>query len=289
MDRQQRNSAVSNSNIALPTSTENTKRAVRNVTASDSPTLHTRKMIFSARHVLSWLLLSMSAGGVNASAFLACEQFVSHVTGATTQLGLEAGTWALVLDSAVIITCFVIGAMMSAFFIDRRFYRGKRPHYASPLILVAVILMAVSLAGMSGVFGPFIGSVEIDNKFVMLAMLSFAMGLQNASVASSTGMMVRTTHLTGPATDLGINLATFLSTRGAPRRKALHNALLRAGKIVGFFVGAAVMVPIASRIGYPVFFIPTAMVLLSVALSFTTEGTYQSVQFDDEAEKSVLR
>ena len=47
----------------------------------------------------------------------------------------------------------------------------------------------------------------------LLSLLAFAMGLQNAAVASTTGLAVRTTHLTGPATDLGIEAKHMLRLR----------------------------------------------------------------------------
>lgn len=52
-------------------------------------TLHTPETIYSPRHVPSWLLLSAAAGIVNGFAFLTCQQFVTHVTGTLTRLGLE--------------------------------------------------------------------------------------------------------------------------------------------------------------------------------------------------------
>lgn len=52
--------------------------------------------------------------------------------------------------------------------------------------------------------------------FVLLCGLSFAMGLQNAAVASSTGQLVRTTHPTGPARDLGVHLDPHAGRVHAP-------------------------------------------------------------------------
>jgi uncharacterized membrane protein YoaK (UPF0700 family) len=102
----------------------------------------------------------------------------------------------------------------------------------------------------------------------VLSLLSFAMGLQNGAVATSTGMVVRTTHLTGPATDLGLHLAQFAATTGERRGTALRNAALRASKVVAFVAGAAVAVPLARAFGYGALLVPAAQVALANVLSF---------------------
>lgn len=232
------------------------------------PALHHHETIFSLRHGPSWVLLTMAAGAVNAGAFLACRRFVTHVTGTVSLLGMDSGAWGLMLDYAVVLACFIAGAMASVLAIDGRYHRGLAPLYALPLVIVAGLLSLVSLLGAQGLFGRFGGSVESLPDFAMLSLLSFAMGLQNAAVASSTGAVVRTTHLTGPATDLGVFLATCFFTAGEQRRLAFQRAMLRLLKIGGFALGAALMVPAARHLGYTAFLVPASLVLGATALSF---------------------
>lgn len=233
------------------------------------PVLHPPHRLLSLRHAPSWLLLTMAAGAVNAGAFLACRRFVTHVTGTVTLLGMDAGSsLRLMVDYGVVFACFIAGAMTSVLAIEGRYYRGKTPLHALPLIAVAAILTGVASFGAAGAFGRFGGSVERLPDFVMLSLVSFAMGLQNAAVATSTGAMVRTTHLSGPATDLGVFLATSFFTRGEERRQSLQRALLRLIKIGGFALGAGLMVPAAHRFDYLAFLAPASLVLGATALSF---------------------
>lgn len=230
--------------------------------------LHDRGSVHSLRHMPSWLMLSMAAGAVNAGGFFACERFVSHVTGNAMQLSLETST-ALLRDSALLLLAFVLGAMSSAIAIERRYLRKQRPLYALPLLVVAGLLVAVAIAGHAGVFGPFGGGAAKEpTEIVLLAVLGFAMGLQNAAVATSTGMAVRSTHLTGPATDFGVQLATSFFAIGDARRDALRGAALRGGKIASFVIGAALMVPLASKTQFLSFLGPAALVLTATVLSF---------------------
>lgn len=230
--------------------------------------LHDPKTIFTLRHSPSWVLLSMSAGAVNAGGFLACRRFVSHVTGTATMLSINAHYEELVVDLALVMASFITGAAVSVVALQGRERKGQDPWHHAPLIAVSLIVSAVAALGLAGLFGPFGGTVKDTADLVLLAMLSFAMGLQNASVATLTGFMIRTTHLTGPSSDLGVYLGTAMVTSGADRGLALRAAGLRAMKIVAFIGGAAVMVPAARALSYGAFFIPATTVLLATALSF---------------------
>jgi uncharacterized membrane protein YoaK (UPF0700 family) len=231
-------------------------------------TLHSPQTIFSWRHVPSWLMLTLAAGAVNAGAFLACQRFVTHVTGIATQIGLDVSSFWLMVDYALILGCFILGAAVSVLTIEGRARLTGRPWHAVPLLGVMAVLLLVALAGHAGVFGPFGGEVEQVADFALLAILAFAMGMQNATVATGTGMMIRTTHLTGPATDLGVHLALACLNKGEQRRSAVRGAALRAGKIVSFILGAAIMVPAVRAFSWLAFLLPTATVGLATVLSF---------------------
>jgi len=230
--------------------------------------LHSPQAVFSMRHVPSWLLLAFGAGSVNVIAFLACSRFVTHVTGTVTSIGMDAGTVTLALDYGVVLGCFLLGAMSAAAMLDGRHQQKKRPLYAAPLFLVSIILAAVALAGAAGIFGPFGGSVESPRDFAFLSVLAFAMGLQNAAVATSTGLVVRTTHMTGLTTDVGIHLTTALYAEGETRRTAIRQAALRAAKIAAFAAGGALGAVLVPRFHYGAFLVPSALVLGATLLSF---------------------
>ena len=230
--------------------------------------LHTADKIYAPRHIPSWLALACAAGSVNGFAFLSCEEFVSHITGTSTRIGLEWHHLGLAAEYALVLGGFIGGAIASVIWLQARVCRGKRPRWATPLCAVALILAGVALAGHTGYFGPFDRQDTGEPPFILLSMLAFAMGLQNAAVASTTGLAIRTTHLTGPATDLGIYLGTAFFAGGDERRNALKGAGLRLGKIVAFVVGAGVAIQLADRLGYLMLLAPAALVSLAVVLSF---------------------
>lgn len=231
-------------------------------------TLHTPEAIYSARHVPSWLMLSAAAGIVNGFAFLTCQQFVTHVTGTLTRLGLEWTHATLALEYAAVLAAFLAGAIVAIVSIQLRANLSSRTRWATPLFTVALILIVVALVGSSGWFGVFGGTVASDPPPVaLLSVLAFAMGMQNAAVASTTGLAVRTTHLTGPVTDLGIHLGTALLANERERAAALRGASLH-GKVAAFVAGAVLSVSLSSILGYFILLPAAAFVLVAAILSF---------------------
>lgn len=231
--------------------------------------LHNPDTIYTVRHTPSWFLLAGSAGAVNGFAFITSQQFVTHVTGTVTRVGLEWPHVGVAAEYVAILASFIAGAVTSVVWIQARAFQGKRPRWSSPLLAVVVILLAVAFGGHVGLFGPFMGQVATDQPpFVLLSALAFSMGLQNAAVASTTGLAVRTTHLTGPATDLGIHLGTAIFTLGKERRSALKGAFLRGGKIISFMLGAGLSLPLAQSFGFLALLGPAASVLIALVVSF---------------------
>jgi uncharacterized membrane protein YoaK (UPF0700 family) len=221
----------------------------------------------SSRHFPSWLLLTFGAGAVNAASFFACRRFVSHVTGTATHLG-GAASAGLVLDYALVLLSFLMGAAFSVVLLEGRRRSGRAPLTWAPLAVVSALLVVVSVAGRLGAFGPFGETVETANDFVLLAMLSFAMGLQNAAVATTTANAVRSTHMTGPATDLALACASLLYARGDERARAIDAAVLRGGKLVAFVLGAAMMVPAVRSMEYLAFLVPAVAVTVANVRSY---------------------
>ena len=209
------------------------------------------------------LLLSMSAGAVNAGAYLACQRFVSHVTGTVTLVGIDSGAWPLVAQYLLVLVCFLFGAMTAVFLLA---LAPSGQHPTRSLRLVGLLVALVAPLGALGMFGHFGQSVEGPGDFVLLSLLSFAMGLLNATVAASPTINARVTHLTGHATDLGINLARAYLSRGAERAGAVWQGALLAGKIGSFASGAASMVLLVRWGGYAAFLVASSLTLLAAEL-----------------------
>lgn len=239
-----------------------------NALSSNANVLLSAREVLSKRHTLSMLLLALGAGAVNAGAFAVCERFVTHVTGTATRVGVDTGQWLLMLEYSVVLAAFIVGSMASVLAIQGRTMKGKRPLHSAPLLGAVAVLLTTAALGTAGVFGPVGGQPEETANFAFLSVLAFGMGLLNAGVASSTALAVRTTHMTGPASDFAVSLATALLSEGEPRRQALQLAGLRGGKVASFIAGAALMFPLVGALGYGAFAVPAGVLLFATVRSF---------------------
>lgn len=239
--------------------------------------LYDQETVFGRRHLASWLLLCAAGGAVNAIGFVAHARFITHVTGTISKLGIDAGggRW-LALESIVVVGCLVLGATLATPLVGGGAH-GKSPRHALPLLVVAATLGLLAALGSLGLLGDFGGDTNELGNFAFLSLLAFAMGLQNAAVAAATSLVVRTTHMTGAATDLGLHLGNALRSTGEARKKAIRRALLRAGKIAAFTVGASVGAIIAARFGFLALVPPGVAVVVATCVSFVRNPRRASV------------
>lgn len=212
------------------------------------------------------VLLAFIAGAANAGGFVAIGQYTSHMTGIVSAIAdhLVLGGHAVVLGGAAALLSFLAGAMMTAILVNWARQRGFSSLYAGPLLLEAALLLVFGVVGarlehISGLVVP---------ATVML--LCFIMGLQNAVISKVSRATIRTTHVTGIVTDLGIELgkAVYWNGRAQPaesRVMADNGRLKVLGGLLGSFFAGAVLGAVAfGSMGY-VATVPLAAALMLVA------------------------
>jgi uncharacterized membrane protein YoaK (UPF0700 family) len=216
---------------------------------------------------LRWYLLSFNAGYINVGGLLAAGRFVSHVTGFATLFGadLAHGDWDAAIGILSVPLAFLVGSTIAGLLIDRPIYLGKKPHYDYVMFASAICLLISALIGHFDTLPQFGSNFHLKQIYLLLVLLCLASGLQNAAITSSSGSSVRTTHLTGITTDLGLGIAKWLTLKGNdPTIKKVNEAnLLRVGTILSFAVGSAVGAIGFTRWGYLGFLLPAAISLYS--------------------------
>lgn len=224
------------------------------------------RRVQAADFVLS-LILAFIAGAINAGGFLAIGRYTSHMTGYVSELAdtVALGEWLLVLGGFAAIVCFVSGAALSAVMIHWARRHTPWGQYALPLAVESVLLFGF------GVLGIFMGHMA---GFAMVAapLLCLLMGLQNATITKISGARMRTTHVTGLVTDIGIelgkglyrNLDSHIPTDKSVRADAAKLRILSA--IVGcFFLGGLIGAFGFGSLGFA-FAVPLALVLAGCAV-----------------------
>lgn len=102
---------------------------------------------------------------------------------------------------------------------------------------VIPIALEITVLFLVGFFGSQSDLSTFEGKWITFAML-FAMGIQNSLVTNISNSTVRTTHLTGLFTDLGIELSQLFFYKKPEETKRLKtNIYLRLSIITFFFIG----------------------------------------------------
>jgi uncharacterized membrane protein YoaK (UPF0700 family) len=195
---------------------------------------------------LAWSM-AFVAGAVNAGGFLAVGHYTSHMTGVVSTMADEAalGEWTVAAVALAMLVAFVAGAFLSTSMVSLGQRLHLRSRYAIGLLVEAGLLLLFGLSGS-----------RLNDRVdffvpVTVMLLCFIMGLHNALTTNLSGAAVRTTHLTGVVTDIGIELSRLFyfnwrdgrnTTRILADRKKLA---LVALVFFSFFFGA-----VAGAIGF---------------------------------------
>ena len=221
----------------------------------------------AATNRLLGTLLAFNAGAINAGGFLVVSMYTSHMTGFASMLAdnLILGNMTLVLGAFGTLLAFITGAAVTAVMVNWARQRHVRSEYALPLLLEALLLLIFGLLG---------ATLNRQTPFAVpltVLVLSFTMGLQNALVSKISSSQIRTTHMTGIITDLGIELGKMFywnrtespmeSRVRANRIKLRLFSTLLTAFIVGGLVGAA-----GFRYAGFIWVVPLAILLLALSL-----------------------
>ncbi|MBI3898212.1 MAG: DUF1275 domain-containing protein [Gammaproteobacteria bacterium] len=217
--------------------------------------------------------LAFVAGALNAGGFLAIGQYTSHMTGIVSAAAdnLVLGNIALTVAAALSLLSFISGAGTTAVLVSYAKRNSGKNIYVVPLLIEAVLLL------LFGIIGGTLRLHEIVSISLTAILLCYVMGLQNALVTKVSNAEIRTTHLTGLVTDIGIELGKLIywnrghrvsqqAVRANRVRLRIHSLLAMAfffGGVAGAFgfnhAGFASTIPLA-----------VALVVMALAPAFSS-------------------
>ena len=176
-------------------------------------------------------LLSFVAGIVNVAGFLAVKQLTTNVTGHFAYFVdevFQVHFWKGLIYFLYILF-FFLGAFISSLLVEYVALKNENKTYILPIVIEIVLLLFVATLGKN--------LIESYANLIVCILL-FAMGLQNSLVTKISDATVRTTHLTGLFTDLGIELSQlFFYKKALQKIKLFASIKLRLTIIIFFFVG----------------------------------------------------
>lgn len=178
-------------------------------------------------------LLSFVAGLVNITGLLALKTLTTNVTGHFAYFAEEMmkHEYSAAITFLVFTLFFLFGSFLSSFLEELISIRNPQLSHLFPITLEMFILIAI------GFFGTNLGLGSFGGKLTAFFLL-FAMGIQNSLVTNISKSTVRTTHLTGLFTDLGIELSQLFFYKKPEETKKLKTSIyLRLSIITFFFIG----------------------------------------------------
>lgn len=198
-------------------------------------------------------VLAFIAGYVNVIGFLSFEhQSVSHVSGTATLLGVSllSGSFTQLMHLVGVLVAFFLGAATAGVLVNGATLKLGR-HYDTALVIEGLLLLgAMVLLAQGSSYGHFLASA--------------ACGLQNALATTYSGAIVRTTHVTGIFTDLGLMFGAKLRSQPFDSRKAKLFLLI----VSGFILGGAAGTYAFSQLLFSALVVPASMCFVLAVLYY---------------------
>ncbi len=190
----------------------------------------------ASRNIYLGAILAFIAGSINAGGFFLVQQYTSHMTGIISIAAdhIALGKYLVALEMISYIALFILGSIVSTIITLEAKKSKIYSVYAIPLLLEAILLILIVVIWAYQYFLPF------QIKF-FIGMLCFLMGIQNALITKASSAIIRTTHITGMSTDLGIEIGRYICGHGGFSTISDKNKAQRhAGIILCFFCGGVI-------------------------------------------------
>jgi uncharacterized membrane protein YoaK (UPF0700 family) len=171
--------------------------------------------------------LSFIAGIVNIAGVLSVATLTTNVTGHFAYFAEEVSlkNYSKAITFLFFILFFLIGAFVCNTLIEITSIVKPRIAHAFPMLIEVLVLLVIGIG-------------YVNQQEYIAYLLLFAMGIQNALVTQISQSVVRTTHLTGLFTDLGIEISQLFFYRKPTEKSRLRRSIfLRLSIIFFFFLG----------------------------------------------------
>lgn len=203
--------------------------------------------------LLKWIwwggcVLAFNAGCINSTALMGFTHLsASHVTGNVTLFAsaFAEGQFEQMAMICIVLLSFLFGAVISGFVVGSTPLQAGKCYGKALLIEAGLLVISLVLFSVQSFWGQ-----------VFAAM---ACGLQNSMVATYSGAVIRTTHLTGLTSDMGSALGNWLAGRAINKKMFVFQAMIWYSFCGGGVLGALGYL----NFNYMTLLLPIAIVLSS--------------------------
>jgi uncharacterized membrane protein YoaK (UPF0700 family) len=229
-------------------------------------------------NIMLGILTAFSAGMVNISSLIIFFSFTSNITGHYAILAEEItkGNWHQVAVVFAWIFLFFFGAFTSNFIIINM--NRKKPYLAHslPIFIEMMCLLIV------GVYGSFYYTEKLVETELLLSLLLFAMGLQNGLTASISNFVVKTTHMTGTMTDLGVLFSMFTKRKFRAKQELRDKAKLLSSVALFYLLGGVFAGYITMSVQFSVFYFVAGVLVVVLTYDLYMVRIQRYIKFRKE-------
>ena len=237
--------------------------------------------LYKLKYAWLWMLLSFKAGYLNAAGFLASGMFVSHVTGFGTQVGISLAheNYEFGIELLIIPGSYIFGSSVPAWILEKNYLPNVAPKFYQVQFLITVSLGVLLFMGVNGIFGDFSTPENDFHDITLAGILCLICGMKNGLTTWSTYGKIRTTHLTGLSTDIGLHLPK-LFRKGKlsrfPEKKRVNS--VRVLTFISFSTGSLIAAFIFPSLEYIAFLFPFILSVLLLGASYINYKYYSTKQ-----------
>lgn len=176
------------------------------------------------------ITLAWVAGYTNIVALLACGTVTSHMSGAASFFGrnLVEGKWNLAGLELFLLASFLAGATIAGIATEVGKRRAWESVYVLPMAIEALLLAMFAIGlelthtdsgatptaqeASNTIASTLSANYSTTTAYILVGLAACAMGLQNATITRISSGVVRTTHVTGVLTDMGLELVATIAS-----------------------------------------------------------------------------
>lgn len=226
-------------------------------------------------HIQLAIFLSFVAGLVNVCSILSLQRLTTNVTGhfAFFVEELIQNNYFLAIQFIIFVFFFFLGSFASNILVEWISKVNKRYRFTIPVLIEALLIFIAG--GAFSIYQP------VYPDFIAMILL-FSMGLQNSLVTRVSNSVVRTTHLTGLFTDLGLEVSQlFFIKNKIKRTKTKLSIQLKLTIIACFFIGGVFGGIVYGWIGLKTLWIAVAILLIAAFLNIIKKQLFKLSRFSN--------
>lgn len=223
------------------------------------PPIHAVRRNFK-QYIILTILFTLVAGMVNAYGLIILGTFTTNLTGHVGNMArnIENENYLRSTEIIVWIGTFLFGAFLSSLLTNLLDKRHGKFSYITPVTIEILCLSAFVI-----LYDDLPTRQLIDFRVLLLLL---AMGIQNGIISYISGNVVRTTHITGMITDVGIGLGDLITEKHKTHR--MQKKVIISGLVVIFFLGGGLFAAFTYNIIKNFMLIPIGVLIILLIYDF---------------------